>query len=360
VVASTVDVEAEESVASKQDVNAGSYVSFHNGQMFEDGLSFSGFERNKVWINTGEAFADLSNVSGSDTPNDSRAVVAADFDDDGDADLFVHSIQRERHGLYRNDILEPGTGAGFLKIRLRATTGQHEAIGAIVTVDGPAGSVSQVMSRGAGFLSCQVPELIFGLGGKKQAAVSVRWPGGDVESFGSVAANATLRLVEGAGRPEHVERLVRPLPDPMPPGLALEEGEVLPRLAVADAGGEPTVLDVAQLSQGKPVLLNFWASYCAPCVAELPLLQRRHEEGELSVIALSVDVLADRETARAQLEAVGAEFPVFFLAQGGRPPEGAEAIDALIDLDRLSLPTSLALFPEGRLESILRGPLQEE
>ena len=107
----------------------------------------------------------------------------------------VDSIQRERHALYRNDILNPGEDAGFLKLRLRATSGQHEAIGATVTVVGPAGPVSQVMSRGAGFLSCQPPELIFGLGEQAQAEVQVRWPGGALESFGALETGGPLRYL---------------------------------------------------------------------------------------------------------------------------------------------------------------------
>ena len=132
-VASTLDVDSECSIRSAQKVNDAAYQGFHSAQMFTDGLSFSGNERNCVWLNTGGSFADLGSLSGADIPNDSRAVLAADFDDDGDVDLFVHSIQRERHALFRNDAVQPGAdGSGFLKLRLRATQGHWEAIGATV------------------------------------------------------------------------------------------------------------------------------------------------------------------------------------------------------------------------------------
>ncbi len=43
--------------------------------------------------------------------------------------------------------------------------------------------------------------------------------------------------------------------------------------------------------QGKPVLINFWATWCPPCVAELPALDRAAEmlAGKISVLLISVD-----------------------------------------------------------------------
>ena len=54
------------------------------------------------------------------------------------------------------------------------------------------------------------------------------------------------------------------------------------------AGGQLSFADL----RGKPLLLNFWATWCPPCVSELPLLDRFHREQQArgwQVVGLAVD-----------------------------------------------------------------------
>ena len=358
-VASSIDVSKEKSVHVKEDVNSKTYLARHNGQIFSDGRSFSGFERNVTWVARDGRYVDLSKVSGANSPNDARSVIAADFDDDGDVDLFVHSIQRERHALYRNDAVEPGgRDTGFLKLRLTATSGNAEAIGATVVVRGPQGPVAQVMARGSGFQSCLPPELVFGLGAAESAAVEVLWPGGTRESFGVLSAGTRALLVEGSGEARPLAAVPMELPDPLPTGLRIAEGDVLPRVRLRDAQGHERVVDWEELAAGKPLLVNLWASYCSPCVDELPDLQAIHARGEQRVATISVDVPSEVSRARELLERAGADFPSFYLAQDSDELSDPSGMADLADLERLALPTTLVLAPDGRVESILRGPLK--
>ena len=84
-------------------------------------------------------------------------------------------------------------------------------------------------------------------------------------------------------------------------------GNAAPDFAVADLDGNP--IRLADL-RGRPVVVNFWASWCAPCVEEFPLLREaaaRHADDGLVVIGIVWD---DRsEAAREFMARNGATWP---------------------------------------------------
>jgi hypothetical protein len=124
----------------------------------------------------------------------SRGAASADYDDDGDVDLAMTHLH-EIPGLWRND---GGNQAGhWLSLRLRATAGNPDAIGARVEVTAEGRRRIDEVRSGSGYLSQSDFRLHFGLGKASAAAVKVRWPDGTVAELGSLAADRFWLLEEG-------------------------------------------------------------------------------------------------------------------------------------------------------------------
>lgn len=88
------------------------------------------------------------------------------------------------------------------------------------------------------------------------------------------------------------------------PAAGARVGDPAPDFALADLDGKPVRL--ADL-RGRPVVVNFWASWCGPCVEEFPILQgalAKHRAHGLVVVG--VVVRDNSEAARAFMARTGA------------------------------------------------------
>ncbi|WP_454885797.1 TlpA family protein disulfide reductase [Sphingomonas oryzagri] len=72
------------------------------------------------------------------------------------------------------------------------------------------------------------------------------------------------------------------------------KGEAMPAMPFAQPGGAPATLT---RFRGHPVLVNLWATWCAPCVKELPALDQlaANSTGRMAVIAVSQDMNGDAD-----------------------------------------------------------------
>ncbi|MCA1618220.1 MAG: redoxin family protein [Acidobacteria bacterium] len=323
--------------------------------MFGEGFSFSGYERDPLYLNTGaKKFVDISGVSGIDSITDGRAGVFADFDNDGDTDVFMTVIQGQSHHLFRNNV---GQDSNWLRVSLEGGRASgRDAFGAVVRLKTSAGTLTKIKSGGSGFISEHDPRLLFGLG-KDSAAQSaeVTWPNGKVEKFeGEFKAGASVLLREGAGSAEALALGRARLPDPLTRaetfarGLKVAVGQPAPDLALKTLDGKQSSLR-GLLKPGRRLLLNVWATWCAPCRAEMPELEAmraRLAARGIDLVGLNVDSEPDADV-RGFLKDNRVGYPVYV---GGVP-----AIELLYATDELSVPMSILVDERGLVTEIIPG-----
>lgn len=86
-------------------------------------------------------------------------------------------------------------------------------------------------------------------------------------------------------------------------------------LALMDENGN--TLSLADF-KGKPIFLNMWASWCPPCIAEMPNINKLYKEMGNDVAFVMVSLDDDFETAKAFNTRKGFDLPIYTL-QSNRP-----------------------------------------
>lgn len=323
--------------------------------MFGEGFSFSGYERDPLYLNLeGRRFLDISGCSGIDSLSDGRAAVFADFDSDGDTDVFVTTLQGEAHLLFRNNV---GAANGFLRLALEGAPGSpRDAFGAVVRVRTSAGTLTKIKAGGSGFLSQHDSRLSFGLGADRQvAAVEVAWPGAGVETFaGPFAAGSSLRLRQGTGKAEALPVQAASLPDPLNRAAALARdlrvslGQPFPDFPVRATDGRATRVR-ARLPRGRRALVNVWATWCVPCKREMPELEARRSRlaaRGIDLMGLNVDTDATADV-EAFARALGVTYPTYSAGEAG--------IAQIYSGDAIEVPLTFLLDEAGTLVDVLPG-----
>ena len=123
---------------------------------------------------------------------------------------------------------------------------------------------------------------------------------------------------------------------PAAPAFALER---------LDGEGE---LSLASL-RGKPVVLNFWASWCGPCKDEAPILQSSYEKWRADGVAfVGIDVQDFRGDAREFLERYGITYPNVYDGKGSTV--GRYGVTGF--------PETYFVDAEGRVRYRIAGPVE--
>jgi len=158
-------------------------------------------------------------------------------------------------------------------------------------------------------------------------------------AFGAVSCQAGRPSVEQSGYERFAEGALEKLVvDPNPPAQ--------PDTAFRDAADQPKRL---QDFRGQVVVVNLWATWCAPCLTEMPTLgalQAAFKDKGLTVLAISVDRVSDRDSAIKELAD---------LADGRLTFYGDPTYAIAYDLKAQGFPTTIVFGRDGREIARLAG-----
>ncbi|MCB9437552.1 MAG: TlpA family protein disulfide reductase [Anaerolineales bacterium] len=107
--------------------------------------------------------------------------------------------------------------------------------------------------------------------------------------------------------------------------------------------GEPLSIEA-----GRPVILNFWATWCLPCITEMPLLQQAYAEHEVMLVGINAG--EEEATVQAWIEDRDIQFPI--------------VIDAYGELQAVyrvrGLPTTIFIDQDGYVYRVVEGAISRE
>jgi len=145
--------------------------------------------------------------------------------------------------------------------------------------------------------------------------------------------------------------LARGAPPP-PAGVAVaHRGEPVPAFALPDLAGRTVRIPAAYA--GRPLLINVWASWCGPCVHEMPALSAfagQQGANGVQVVGIALD---DKAAVQAFVARTGVSYPILL--------ETAGPADAGVRLGNPKgvLPYSILVSSDGRLLRQRIGPFEE-
>lgn len=139
-------------------------------------------------------------------------------------------------------------------------------------------------------------------------------------------------------------------PEPVPPPLPTPAviPELRPDVTLADRDGRPRALSEWD---GKALVINFWATWCAPCRREIPMLNALARETSaqgVEVIGIAIDF---RDEVLKYLETTPIDYPVLIGEQDGM--DAARAFG----MESIGLPFTAFTDRQGRIATIHVGEL---
>ncbi|MGE8033553.1 peroxiredoxin family protein [Lysinibacillus sp. NPDC093692] len=140
--------------------------------------------------------------------------------------------------------------------------------------------------------------------------------------------------------------------------IGLKNGDTPPDFTLTSLDGEDVTLSELR---GKKVVLNFWATWCPPCKAEMPHMQNYYEQNakkdNVEIIAVNLtkaerDVTEDEkiDSVMTFRESFDLTFPILL------DPKNSAGLDYQV----LTIPTTYFIDSNGYIQRAIRGPMNAE
>ncbi|MFK8049345.1 MAG: ASPIC/UnbV domain-containing protein [Halioglobus sp.] len=332
----------------------------------EQGSSFSGHERNHLFLNLGgEEFADVSAISGLDHPGDGRAFSWLDFDRDGWLDAAVVGANAPRLLLYRNLGGErtPTAEGAMQMIALRFVGGNTEArinpawsnrdgYGAKVEVEIGNTVLLREHRAGEGMAAQNSSTMIIGIGSHSTADnVRVRWPSGIVQNIGPVEAGKLITVYEDSTDGSKDRSFI----------TTVYAKDTSRPQSKPTRSLKPTLLPLVSAQEGQRLILyTTMATWCGPCLKEIPALKNLQDAIGESVMTM-VGLPYDENESEAQLDEWRAKYqPPYNLLTGLPNSTRLAAKKILKDALKIdALPATLVTDTQGKVLLTRFGPPTE-
>jgi len=120
-------------------------------------------------------------------------------------------------------------------------------------------------------------------------------------------------------------------------------GKDAPSFRAVSLDGKTYNLDALK---GKPILLDFWASWCGPCLRSMPVIERLHQDYQSrGLVVLAVDVGETREVVEKFLKTKSVPYPVIMGDEAGIPSAYGVTV----------YPTFVMIGPDGKVATTQFG-----
>ena len=315
--------------------------------------SLSGSERNKLFLNTQNDFADISTLSGLDSPADGRAFAYWDFDRDGWTDVAVINANNPLLNVYRNRIGELPNSNKREIIAIRFVGGNalansssefsnRDGIGAKVTLELENGrKLYREYKCGEGFAAQNSATMVVGIGESRSVkTVNIRWPSGKSQTITEVESGTLLTAYENlAEAPDSV-------------GYEKQAYRQIVGFENLASSVKPDFFDLRKADTGNLIVYTTMATWCPSCLQHLPQVAKLREafsSNELGLYGMPID---KTDNASKLLTYQDEHSPAYNLIEDLNETQRKAIEDLMIKHKSDSLPSTIVTDSFGKVLAV--------